>query len=647
MPEKPSLQRLDGFVNNILGYEKVEAKLMIDLPKYQNRLMAIQPETVTVSEDVFEFSFASGFAVDRGQYREVLDLNGVDLSRVYNGAVPWLFNHRESEVLGQVLAVWQRGDRLYCRTRLGDSDCARKYAADIRSGVLPNVSCRYTCDDHTERLGSDGVPVVTISSWMLLEVSSCPIAADPTVGVGRAKSLDENIGVRKTMPTAARMSKQREAEERDRIRNIEAMPTKWGNKIPGGVARAMQLAQQAIDEDLTEEEARSLITSEIRGNDSYSISRPSPQFDMGLSAKERDQYSLFNLIRSQVEPGYQGGSFELDLHQEIVQRGIKPQHGGVFVPVNELSWNSRQQQQRAFLAQGAGTASPLVPEQYLAGNFVEALRSTAYCLMLGTTVLEGLQGDVIIPRRASIGAAGWVAENTDLPLAEGTFDQISMLPKTIGAYATFSRLAMVQTNPMIESLIKADFIDAIARGIDLAIIAGTGASNQPRGILSTAGIGTVSLGTNGGAITYGAMLDLEASLSTANALTGSIGYLSTPQVTRRAKETLEFATAGAKAVWQPDPQGRAGMGVVNGYKAAMSTNVPSNLTKGSGTGLSAIIMANWQDIILGQWGILEIVTNPYGAGFRKGEIEVRAMLFADINVRNAKSIAVITDALTT
>jgi HK97 family phage major capsid protein len=609
----------------------------------QRRDIALEVTLLKSDPNLLELSFSSEYPVERCFGLEILDhssTKSANLGRVLQGACPLLLNHNQQELIGKVEKAWidtasRKGRAL---VRVSNSVAGQQALAQVKDGTLLNVSCYYSILEHEEEhREGQATPIVRATLWELIEISLVSVPQDPTVGIGR--------NFQKLNSGAKRMTVEPLNDRETEIKHILAMPAHWGPKIPGGVARAQQIANRAIAQGLSEEEARTLITEQIRGHKPQSISMPMPQFDMGLSAREREQYSLFNLIRSQVEPGYQGGGFELELHQEIMKRGLKPQNGGVFVPVNELAWNSKQQQ-RAFLAQGAGTANPLVPEQFLGGSFVEALRSTAYCLLLGTTVLEGLQGDVIIPRRTAIGAAGWVSENVDLPLAEGSFDQISMLPKTIGAYATFSRLAMVQTNPMIESLIKSDFIDAIARGIDKAIINGSGVGAEPRGLLNTPGIGSVVLGANGGAPTYGSMLDLEQKLSTANALTGSIGYLSTPQVTRKLKETLEFPAAGSKAVWQPDPEGRAGMGVSNGYKAAMSTNVPSTLTKGTGTNLSAIILANWADVILGQWGILEIVTNPYGAGFRKGEIEVRAMLFADINLRNAKSIAAVTDAIT-
>ena len=67
-------------------------------------------------------------------------------------------------------------------------------------------------------------------------------------------------------------------------------------------------------------------------------------------------------------------------------------------------------------------------------------------------------------------------------------------------------------------------------------------------------------------------------------------------------------------------------------------NVPSNLTKGSGTNLSAVIYGNFADLLIGMFGQLEILVDPY-TDFAKGTVGVRALQSIDIAVRHAESFA--------
>jgi hypothetical protein len=50
--------------------------------------------------------------------------------------------------------------------------------------------------------------------------------------------------------------------------------------------------------------------------------------------------------------------------------------------------------------------------------------------------------------------------------------------------------------------------------------------------------------------------------------------------------------------------------------------------------------------MIGMWGGLDILANPYGSGFAVGDVEVRALQSVDIGIRHAESFATMLDALT-
>ena len=83
---------------------------------------------------------------------------------------------------------------------------------------------------------------------------------------------------------------------------------------------------------------------------------------------------------------------------------------------------------------------------------------------------------------------------------------------------------------------------------------------------------------------------------------------------------------------------------INGYPVARSNQVPSNLVKGESQAIhSALIFGNFTDLIIGMWGSLEILPNPYGAGYNSGAVDIRAMQTCDIALRRAVSFAAIKD----
>jgi hypothetical protein len=85
-------------------------------------------------------------------------------------------------------------------------------------------------------------------------------------------------------------------------------------------------------------------------------------------------------------------------------------------------------------------------------------------------------------------------------------------------------------------------------------------------------------------------------------------------------------------------------GVANGYRVEMSNLVPSNLTKGTGTGLSAAIFGNWEDLFVGQWGGLDIVVDPYSLA-EYGDIRLVLNAYNDVLVAEPASFAAIKDII--
>ncbi len=85
---------------------------------------------------------------------------------------------------------------------------------------------------------------------------------------------------------------------------------------------------------------------------------------------------------------------------------------------------------------------------------------------------------------------------------------------------------------------------------------------------------------------------------------------------------------------------------LNGYPAHVTNQVASDLTRGTGTGLSAIFFGNWADLIIGHWGTLDILVDPYTGG-TSGTVRVIALQDVDVVVRQPASFAAMLDAITT
>ena len=171
--------------------------------------------------------------------------------------------------------------------------------------------------------------------------------------------------------------------------------------------------------------------------------------------------SLSRAIASQIDRSIDAGR-EIEISQELARRsGRRPQ--GIFVPLNALVETRVQTT--------GGDAGNLVGEAVLADQFIDALRPATVLGTLGARVLTGLREDIAIPKMDSLApAAEWLATEGTSALTGGdhSFAQVTGAPHHVGLMTTWSRKTMLQSNPSIEQLVRADFTRKLAAAIDLS-----------------------------------------------------------------------------------------------------------------------------------------------------------------------------------
>lgn len=344
-------------------------------------------------------------------------------------------------------------------------------------------------------------------------------------------------------------------------------------------------------------------------------------------------FSLTKAIAAQLPNSQVDAGREREISQELATRSGR-KFEGIAVPMSVF-----EQRVVTTAAPAGGPGSNIIATDYRGDLYIDRLRAALKVRQLGATVLAGLQGNVDIPRLKASASAGWVAENTALTASDPQFEKVSLTPKHCGAITEYSRNMLLQSSPDIEALLRGDFAAILAEAIDVAAISGSGTGAVPRGILSTVGIGDVPVGANGGPITWASVIDLIAAVDTANGIGG--GFMTNPKVVKSARKTPKVASTDSAMVMDAP-------GNLAGY-ALQSTNlVPSNLTKGTSSGVcSALIFGNWADLLLGYWSAFDLLVNPYeSTAYAKGNVQVRGMLTMDVQVRQPASFAAIKDLTT-
>ena len=586
---------------------------------------------------------------------EILDhkKSSVDLSFIGSGNAPFLVGHWTDDLVGVVDKAWLDKDKVArAIVRMGQSDRAEEIFADIKDGIRPNISVGYQIQKMVleEDNEETGERVYRVTRWQPLEISSVPIPADSTVGVGKSnprqfqkyieekeveKMPDENK--KETQETQAapaavavdekRIRDQARAEEQTRIREIMALGEGHGFQAE---------AAKAVNAGDSVNAFRALVLDKLSANAMKPVEQ---QPEIGLNDTETKQFSFVRLINALANPAdrklVDAAAYEFEASRAVAQQ-LKREPNGAFIPYEVL---------RRDMVVGTDSAGGyLVSTDLLSTNFIEMLRNRMLVQQLGAITLGGLVGDVAIPKQTGGATGYWVAESAAVTEADQTVDQLALTPKTCGALTDISRKLLKQSSIDVEGFVRMDLATVLAIELDRAAIAGSGASNQPTGILNTTGIGDVACGDpDGAAPVWADIVGLETEVAIDNADIGALAYLTNAKARGKLK-TTEKAANTAQYIW-PD-RDAGGFGIMNGYRAAASNQVPSDLTKGTGTGLSAIIFGNWVDLILALWGTVDILVDPY-TGSSTGTVRVVAMQDVDIGVRHAESFAAAQDAVTT
>jgi HK97 family phage major capsid protein len=576
-------------------------------------------------------------------FLEVLDHSpdAVNMAWAQRG-IPLLLSHDSRDQYGLVTDLTIGEDRtLRGWIKFSRGAKAQEIRQDIEDGIRPMVSVGYqTGNDYTTERTADGMDVRRYRNWTVFEVSTVPIPADPTVGIGRSHPASEAA----PSPTDASI----EAQEArvDEQATVTTAPTDSASMAP--VITEVRSRTEAIygfaaSAGLSAREADALVAS---GRDPQSIGKellermnkasehsaaPSPA--VSLTEKEQKQYSLMRAL-SGIAAGKRDG-FEFEVSDEFASKTGRTytNASSFFLPLN-----LRTQMSVGTAAKGGNiVASELRPE------LIDLLRQRSLAIgTLGAQFMPGLVGNVVFPRQTAANSAVWVAEapGSDMSLTSLSLDQVTLSPKGLQASTTVSRQLLAQSTPAADQLVFNDLIAQHAVAIDTAVFYGSGASNQPTGVGVASGTNLIAMGTNGLAATYAKVLEAFRALEVANASTDNVSWVTTPGIKYSMGAIPRIASTDSKTLWDLDTN------TVSGAPAYSTNNLPSTLVKGtSGSVCHAAILGDFSNVMVGEWGAgAEIIVDPYTLA-RRNLLQITSIQFADVQVRQPAAFSVFRDLL--
>lgn len=363
--------------------------------------------------------------------------------------------------------------------------------------------------------------------------------------------------------------------------------------------------------------------------------------EIGMTKKEIQRYSIVRAIRAASEAkddprAWDRAGLEREASDAVAQRfGRNPR--SFFLP-NDVVMGSGE---RRDLTVGTPTAGGYFVETAYPLSMIELLRNKMILAQAGVAMLTGLVGDVAVPKHTAAGTGYWLAESGAPTESAQTIGQVALTPHTFGAYSDISHKLLIQSSIDVENFVRDDLARVIALGIDYAGLHGDDSAdvNQPDGVASTSGIGSVVGGTNGAAPDWADLVNLEKEVAIDNAEVDMMKYVTNAAVRGKLKQTMRTATYGEIPIWGDD-------NALNGHPALVSNQVSSTLTKGTSSVASAIFYGNWAELVMGMWGEgIDILVDPYSLSTQRA---IRVIAFQDVDfaVRHAQSFAAMLDALT-
>ncbi|HCG9047901.1 TPA: phage major capsid protein [Vibrio parahaemolyticus] len=569
-------------------------------------LITRQSEFLEGDKGVFTLQFSSETPVKRGSWSEVLDHStpeNINLSRMVNG--PILIDHKRSieSMVGVCEKAWIENGKGYCSIRFGTSELAQQVRADVEAGVVNSVSVGYSIEEFT-----DTDDLFTATRWSVHEISIVAVPADPTCRFIRsAEEINETSVDQETWERAFyKFQRQRDI---DRVRSIELA----FRDAPFDLS---EVKQQAIKDGLSVEEFKQRAFEMLSNNPSPK--RAASTFD-GVQRLDQPEFSISKVIRSLSGDKSVDIGREIEVSRELELKGHRSSGEGIIVPVEALL------NQRDFNVLSSG--SELVGTSHRGDLFIDALRPHSIAAQIGVTMLNGLVGNVSIPKQTASATAQWlnldgVSEITESNPETGN---VTLSMKSLAALVPITYALLKQSAPQAEQMVKNDLLKVIAQGLDAALIAGTGADNQPTGVVNTTGVNTVTAADTTGKIpTYKELVSLFGKVAIANADVGRLGYLASPDIATELMSTAIDAGSGQMA-WLAKSGNK---GAVAGHTAMYSGSAPALTT----------IFGNWADAVIGTWGSIELAIDR-NYKFAAGTIGVRCIHSCDIAIRNPQSFA--------
>jgi HK97 family phage major capsid protein len=434
------------------------------------------------------------------------------------------------------------------------------------------------------------------------------------------------------------------------MKNIKALKEERGSLLDelAGLQNVIEREARSMSEKetarLSEIEARlSAIASEVEKLEklqtlaAQAAGNSASRSEEKEKSKMKEQYSFKRAMEMAISGRRDGieGEFNAIAAEEYQRSGVSVSAHSVKIPSEVFK--------RDMTATGGSSGSEGgVNIQTSVGSIIDVLLPKTVLRGLGVQQLSNLVGNLDLPTASTLPSAGWNTENGTATEKSPAFSKVTFSPKRLAAYIQVSNQLMLQSSNSIDAYVRNWLLQAMAQSLESAAIKG-GGSNEPTGIIANSSVNVVYAGgatsnstnANGAAPVWADVVNLMKAVENANG--DGVAYLTNPLVKAKLQTTpRQSSGVEGNFIWA------AGGSELNGYPVATSTLVPSNLSKGTSSTLSAAIFGDFSKMAMASWGGMELTVDPY-SGATAGLTNVVLNSYMDVNLLQPAAFAVCKD----
>lgn len=273
------------------------------------------------------------------------------------------------------------------------------------------------------------------------------------------------------------------------------------------------------------------------------------------------------------------------------------------------------------------TASPVTPEEQ--GTFLwDKLRAASVMLAAGVRVIPTSREKVVWPRLTADVAPDWYAEEEQIAAGDPGFGTLEADPHKLAHRVELSNEVIDDSTPSITDVLNSHLATMLGLKLDASMLIGNPAANADsiRGLKYVASIQTISMGTNGAALTnYDPLIRAVGMLRDANVPGPYAVVMATRELT--ALELLKEATGSNLQLAAP----------ADLPPIYTTTQLPVNETKGTASNASSAYVFAPAEIVLVRRADAQIELDRSRL-FDKDMSEMRAKARADLVVPNPVAV---------